>query len=400
MGYYRLAPAGWSFFVGVPCFTISIISFSLVPGIATRYPVGPGYLWAGAAGFTGAIFVLATSAILNGDYVSNAPSTTEQFLELFRCQGLRGFRCFRGTVVSYREGNEDFSFKSFGKARYISTSLIFLAVIGVMFAFIGLFYATFVFFLAPTANNLFGYGPGSSYFQFSLRYALMFAGFLFLGLWLPAHLGHSTSQLWRRDSGRILLPLAWTVSVVMVVYSSIIGFNSFQEAQSMGRNVASNPWRTLFFALFPLGMVLFGTLCIYTWLPLGDLVYKKYGTKRKSFFPPLLEDLDPGKRLEHVLSGEDLLAKLRVQSSDFTTGTLIGRGGFGVVYRGKLRGDVSIAIKIINGVDQDTALEGAWKMFERELRIWAGLSQQNGALHIPDTIALASFLLIVGFLYR
>lgn len=51
---------------------------------------------------------------------------------------------------------------------------------------------------------------------------------------------------------------------------------------------------------------------------------------------------------------------------------VIGRGAFGVVYRGKLK-DIDVAVKTLPAADNAT-----WRMFEKELKVWGGLSQQNG----------------------
>jgi serine/threonine protein kinase len=67
-------------------------------------------------------------------------------------------------------------------------------------------------------------------------------------------------------------------------------------------------------------------------------------------------------------------SKLQVSAADIEIDTTkpLGEGTFGVVYAGRLRGKLRVAVKTLKGVDAR-----AVSLFAREVRNWEGLVQRN-----------------------
>lgn len=319
MGYYRIHDAGWTLFLGLPL------------GI-----FGLGSSVSGLIGLILAVFVLdvseavqATMGILLGVglvscifafvicfWSSMLRAAEARREDLLSFEEVLRFRGFRGTVFYYYAGPEDFSHASLLTTR--SDLVIFWTAtirLGASLAALGTLLASFLFNVLATwereeklvvdAVAVFSYG-----------FLLLLLGGFLTGLGLPQYLGHATFNFWRRPNSLRLLALGFVLALSLMIGSSILGFHSVIDAKQNndGTYFATIVDEVLFFVFFPLGATLFGTMCTYSWLPLGDWFRDSYGLDQIVFFKLLEEDLDPGTRLENALTADDLLSNYVLQT--------------------------------------------------------------------------------------
>lgn len=376
MGFYRVHRVGWRYFAGIPAAVGGIGAFIWMFMPPPGNEIAQGSFMVFNLMVALPLCSAALVIFLDGGavrfrperYLEPYPRFALLFKELFTEIGrLRGFR---GTLLYYRrdEGEGDFSRISLSTAArdlklFWGTCLTLGTILGMLGIVLTSFFLNFLVVFETRA-------------QFSLGFVYLLFGFVLMGLSIPRYLGHAMFNFWRGPRGLRLLSVAFSLALSLIFGFAILGFRSVIQAQQSGSGTyfATILDEVLFFVFFPLGATLFGMLCTYSWLPLGDWFYEKYRLDRIVFFNVLEEDLDPGTRLDQALTGDELLSRLHVTSADFwIEDQVIGRGSFGIVYKGRLKRDIEVAVKMVSDGD-----EVAWSVFEKELKVWGGLAQHNG----------------------
>lgn len=374
MGYYRIWHAGWSFFVALPLVIIGLAIFIMsqqylnLSNTRPKGENGPETTIAIVMMITG--MTLIVWGLMTMFYQRNRSYPDQRrWCCLFwtECGRVRGLR---GSLFFYRE-DEDFSRKELRLPPDISQAWNLTMLTGIGFGVSGILLADFVFL---SSLVFYQYNPNPVHVQFTWGYAFIVTGFTFIGLCLPALFGHSMYQVWRKSFGTTMLVIGIAGSLTLVVWSSLLGFRSINEAQQNGGSsyYASEIQRILFLTLLPVGSVLLGIFCTYSWLPLSDFVYHLSGRTEFAFLQETVADLDEGTILKGALEVDRYLAGRKVSHWEFYSSFLeLGKGGFGVVYRGTLVRDghrskaSPVAIKLIKGATDDS-----WKALETEIRSW------------------------------